>query len=229
VAKATAIKTKADEVEVFDEIEQGSLDWFEIRRGCCTASNFATILASGRDGGESVTRRKLMRRLAGEIMTGEVAETYRNAAMDRGNAMEPEARDWYSRTRFADLSRIGFVRRTVHNPLGASFVVGCSPDSFIGKDGVLEIKTMIPELMIDVAEKGAAGFPPEHRAQVQGSLWVTGRAWCDLVIFYRNMPITPVFRVERDGVYIQELARQVEIFDYELRALVAKIRKMGAA
>ena len=226
MAKA-AVKPK-DKVEVFEEIEQGTPDWFEIRRGCCTASNFSTILASGKDGGESVTRRKLMRRLAGEIMTGEVAETYRNAAMDRGNTMEPEARDWYSRTRFADLARVGFVRRTIHNPFGSAFVVGCSPDSLVAKDGVLEIKTMIPELMIDVAENGAAGFPSEHRAQVQGSLWVTGRVWCDLVIFYRNMPITPVFRVERDETYIKALADQVEIFDYELRALVAKIRKMGA-
>jgi hypothetical protein len=37
------------------------------------------------------------------------------------------------------------------------------------------------------------------------------------------------FRVERDESYIAGLAAAVEVFDYELRALVAKIRKMGAA
>ena len=220
-----ATKTKRPHVEVFPDIVQGTPEWFDVRRRIATASNFATIIASGKDGDKSVTRRKLMNVMAGEWITGEVAETYRNAAMERGNAMEAEARDWYGRTRFADLALVGFVRRTVYNTFGdVAFVVGCSPDALIGKDGVLEIKTMRPDLLIDLMDRGGGGFPPEHRAQIQGSLWVTDRAWCDLVIYYRGMPKL-TFRVERDDVYIQHLAEQVEVFDFELRALVAKITK----
>lgn len=224
----TAVKAKADEVEVFQEIEQGTPEWRSLRIGVPSASNFATIMASGKDGGDSATRRKLLYKMAGEIITDEPLEDFKSSEMIRGNEMEPELRDWYSRTRFADVAQVGFVRRTIHNPLGLSFAVGCSPDALLGKDGVLEIKTMRPDLLIELMERGAGGFPPTHRAQCQGALWVTGRAWCDLIIGYRGMPKL-AFRVERDESYIAGLAAAVEVFDYELRALVAKVRKMGTA
>lgn len=220
------VTQRKDEVEVFTDIAQGSEDWHVLRRGLATASNFGTILATGKDGGESLTRSKLMRELAGEILTGETAESYRNADMERGNAMEPEACDYYSRTRFADLAEVGFVRRTVR-VFGGDFVVGASPDRFVGRDGVLEIKTMRPDKLIEVAQKGAGGFPPEHRPQCQGILWVTDREWVDLMLFYRGMPIAPTFKIERDEVYIKTLAQQVEVFDYEVRALVKRIKEMA--
>lgn len=49
--------------------EQGSADWYEARRGIPTASMFSTVMASGRGGGESKTRRKYLLQLAGEILT----------------------------------------------------------------------------------------------------------------------------------------------------------------
>lgn len=215
-----------DLVETFD-FEQGSSDWFDVRRGLPTASNFGDIMASGADGDDAKTRTKLLYQLAGEVLTGESAETYRNSAMERGNEMEAEARERYGRTTFATLASVGFVRRTLRNPLGEDLVVGCSPDSLVGADRVLEIKTMKPELLIPLALKGAAGLPTRHRAQCQGSLWVTGRQFCDLVIFYRGMPVMPKFTLERDEEFIRRIRDAVEVFSYELRTLVARIRSMG--
>lgn len=223
MAKAAVAKiTPADEVEVFD-CEQGSDEWHELRRGIPTASRFSSILAQG----EGKMRNRLLYQLAGEILTGEVAETYRNDAMDRGNSMEASAYEHYAFTRGVELTRIGFVRRTIARAFEPHDVVGASPDAFIGKDGILEIKTMRPDLLIELALKGAAGLPSEHCAQVQGNLWVTGRSWCDLMIYYRGMPVAPTFRIERGAAYIDELANAVEIFHYDLRQLVAKIRSMG--
>lgn len=224
---AKKVAPKDDEVEVFQDVEQGSEDWFRLRLGMCTASNFATIMAGGVGGGESKTRALLLRKLAGEILTGEPAENYSNAAMQRGNAMEAAAREHYAKRTFADIAQVGFVKRTINNPLGVPLVIGASPDAFVGKDRVLEIKTMRPDLLIEVALKGAGGFPPEHRAQCQGTLWVTGRDECDLMLFYTGMPIAPTFLVERDDVYIRRIAEEVEKFDWELHQLVAKIRGMG--
>jgi YqaJ-like viral recombinase domain len=213
-----------DDVEVF-ALEQGSAEWFEARIGLMTASNFASIKASGKDGGESKTRAKLMRRLAGEILTGEPGETYKNSYMDRGNAMEGTAREHYAFTHGVEIERVGFVRRTIPRPGMPPLVVGCSPDSFVGEDRVIEIKTMMPELLIELAERGIP--PTEHRAQCQGSLWVTGRSVCDLMFFYRGMPIAPTFSFERDETYIKELRDACEVFDYELRKLIARIKAMG--
>ncbi len=127
------------------------------------------------------------------------------------------------RTRGVELERVGFVIRE----LADGRKVGCSPDRFVGSDGVLETKTMRPDLLIDLALKGAAGFPSEHRAQCQGILWVTGRLWLDLKLFYRRMPVSPTFKIFRDEVYIRELAEAIEVFDYDLQQLVKKIRAMG--
>lgn len=216
-----AALNRAGEVDVFD-FDQGSDEWLMARLGMPTASNFATIMAEGRDGDASLTRRKLLYQLAGELLTGEVAETFTNAAMMRGKEMEPEACEHYAFTRDVVLERVGFVVRTL--PRGQR--VGCSPDRFVvGQDKVLETKTMRPDLLIELARRGT--FPTEHRAQCHGTLWVTGRSLCDLMIFYRGMPVSPTFTLERDEIYIRQIAEQVEVFAYELVKVVEQMRNMG--
>lgn len=211
---------KQDFVEVFP-VEQGSDEWRQMRCGIVTASVLSDVMASGKDGGESKSRKDLLYTLAGEILTGEPAEDFQSAAMKRGVEMEPEAREHYAFTSGEEMERVGFVRRTLANGL----VVGCSPDSFVGRNGLLEIKTMMPKLLIPLADRGT--FPTAHRAQVHGSLWVTGRAWCDLVVYYRGMPVAPTFRVERDETYIRELSDAVEVFDWELKQTVERMRNKG--
>jgi hypothetical protein len=215
---------KPPEIEVFADVEQGSPEWFALRLGIPTASRFAAVCATGKDGtvAGSLTRSKLMRVLAGEILTGETAETFRNDAMERGSNMEAEARDYYARTRFVELERIGFIRRRL--PSGR--FVGCSPDSLIGKSKALEIKTSRPDLIIEIGDKGT-GFPPEHRAQVQGTMWVAEIEEVDLMIYYRGMPYAPTFTVRRDEAYIKDLSDSVEIFDWELHKLVEREKSRG--
>lgn len=219
--KMVVRKKPVDFVEVFDEVEQGSDEWRRLRAGIVTSSVMRDVIANGKNGEDSKMRETLMHRLAGEILCGEPAEEFQSAAMKRGNEMEAEAREHYAFTRGVDLRRVGFVRRTLANGI----VIGCSPDSLIGEDTVLEIKTMKPELLIKLAKRGT--FPTEHRAQCHGSLWVTGRSVCRLVVFYRGMPVTPTFRIERDDAYIRELSDAVEVFCWELGKLVAQIRSMG--
>jgi hypothetical protein len=205
------------------DVEQGSPEWFELRRGIPTASNFAAVMANGRDGGESITRGKLLDRLAGEILSGELAETFSNAAMERGKAMEAEARAWYERTRLANLKPVGFVRRKL--PSGR--YIGCSPDSEVEGGRGLEIKTKTPELIVGMLKAGGATAPKEFRAQLQGTLLITGWQSIDLVIFYRGMPVNPTFTIIRDQAYITELSSALEVFDFDLRQLVKNIQRMA--
>jgi hypothetical protein len=227
MAKA-AKKPREAVVEVFD-CEQRSSEWFDLHVGVPTASRFATIMAEGKDGGESLTRRKLLYQLAGERLTGQVSETYRSAAMARGIAMEDAAREAYARRRF-DVRQVGFVRRTIPNALGPDLVVGCSPDALVGDKGALEIKTLRPDLMIELLEKGATGLPA-HRAQTQGTLWVGGLEWIDLYAFYEGRPgyqnLHAEFRLVRDEPYIKRIQDEVERFEWEIRQLVEKIKRMG--
>lgn len=199
-------------VEIF-ECDQNTPEWKAARSGLATASEFHSILAQG----EGKTRRSYMLRLASERITGAPTETYENADMVRGRVMEPEARDFYSFTTNSELRRVGFIKNGN---------AGCSPDSLIGDDGMLEIKTQRADLLIETLLEDK--FPTKHKAQCQGALWIAEREWIDLVIYWPKMP-TFIKRVGRDANYIANLARQVEDFNLELAHIVNRIRKIGTA
>ena len=203
---------KLADLVVYD-CPQNSPDWYAARLGKVTASHFADVMA----GGEGKVRTRYMRDLAGEIITGKPRETYTNQAMERGHEMEGEARDQYSRTKFKNLTRVGFV----YNP---EIDAGASPDALIDDDGVLEIKTMLPALLIGVLEKGT--MPPDFRAQCHGAMWVLRRKYCVLKIYYSGMPTYEAI-IERDPIYEKEISDAVEVFNWELRKLVQKIKAMG--
>ena len=58
-------------------------------------------------------------------------------------------------------------------------------------------------------------------------MWVADLEWLDLMLFYRGMPVAPKFRIERDENYIRDLSNAVEVFAYDLKRLVERIRAMG--
>lgn len=197
-------------IEIID-CAQGTPEWYAARAGIITASEFHTVMAKGKEGGASVTRRKYMLRLAGEIITGEPApEGFMSSAMERGKVMEAHARTAYRFETGADLRQVGFIKNGR---------VGASPDSLIGDDGGLEIKTAEPHVQLDRL-LGERRVPPEHRAQVQGTLWVTGREWWDFVSYWPKLPRFE-FRAYRDEAYIKEIAAACDRFIDELDTVVA--------
>jgi hypothetical protein len=197
----------------FVHVEQGSPEWFQARLGIPTASCFAQVLAKG----EGKTRKTYMMKLADEAVSGEPMESFTNGHTERGNEMEDEARLFYAFMHSCQPYRVGFVR---HDGVRA----GCSPDSLIGDDGLLEIKTKLPHLLAECRLSGK--FPAEHKAQCQGALWITGRKWIDLAIYWPKRPLF-VIRAERDEDYIAKLAEEVSNFNYELEQVITKLRACG--
>lgn len=197
-------------LEIFN-CEQGSDAWFECRRGIPTASKFATVMAKG----EGKTRSEYMRKLAGEIITGQPADWYASDHMARGQTMEEEAREAYAFDHGVIPERVGFMRR------GG---MGCSPDSLIGEVGGLEIKTAMPHILIEYLDR--SDIPPVHRAQVQGTLLVSGREWWDLTVYWPAMPAAR-WRTYRDEPYIANLSGEIDRFNDELAALVERVRRYG--
>ena len=193
------------------DIAQNSPEWMAVRAGIPTASEFDTVMASGRGGGESKTRRKYMLRLIAQRLGADNPEPYTNASMERGHEMEMEARRTYAFINDCEPTLVGFVRRGD---------VGASPDALIGEDGLLEVKTKQPDLHLEVLLAGV--LPPEHKPQVQGQLWVAEREWCDFVSYWPKLPPF-IHRVYRDEAYITELANGVAQFMDELVALQAKV------
>lgn len=200
-------------LEVID-CEQGSESWFTARLGLVTASEFATVMAKGKAGKESKMRRTYMLKLIGETLTGEPMDNYTNAHMERGKEMEAEARDYYTFMTDAEPKIVGFLKDDR---------IGCSPDSLLGNEGMHEIKTRLPHLHIETLLSGE--MPPEHKAQVQGGLWISGREWTDFQSYWPRLPAF-IKRVYRDHDYIKTIEQAVKDFISEMDELKDKIQKL---
>ena len=74
-------------------MEQRSAEWFAARLGCVTASRVKDVMASGRGGAPSATRKNYMMELLCERLTGQSggADLSRNPAVQRGVELEPFA------------------------------------------------------------------------------------------------------------------------------------------
>lgn len=198
------------------ECDQNSPEWYEARLGIPTASMFKTVMAVGPKGGKSATRVDYLNKLAGEILTGEPMVNYVSPDMERGKVMEDEARDLYAFMHGIEPQRVGFIRNGDK---------GASPDSLLYDKGGLEIKSAAAHIQIERLLDGS--LPAEHKAQVQGSLWVAEREWWDFCSYCPKLPLF-VVRVVRDEDYIAKIATEVDLFNTELRQTVEYIRRYGA-
>jgi len=202
--------------EIVTNIEQGSEAWGLLRCGKATGSEFSSILAKG----QGITRKKYLRRLVSERLTGKPTETYKNAHMDRGQEQEPFARMAYQARTGNMVEEVAFIQH-------ATLQAGVSPDGIIDLDGGLELKSVIPTVQLDTILEG--GLPSEHKAQVQGFLWISGRSWVDFASYSPDMPENLrlfICKVERDPAYIANLAAEVAAFLVEVDQLVEKLKGM---
>lgn len=205
-------------MKVYADIQQGTPEWQSLRTGKVTASCFADVLAKG----QGKTRSKYLRQVVAEILTGKPVETYRNAHMDRGQEQEPLARWAYEFATDNTVEQVTFIE---HDELR----VGCSPDGLVlNRTRGAEIKCVIPTVQVETILGG--GYPSEHKAQVQGSLWITGfEAW-DFCSYSPDMPEkhrTYIFTVERDDAYISMLENEVLAFLADVNKSLARLEVAG--
>jgi hypothetical protein len=73
-------------------------------------------------------------------------------------------------------------------------------------------------------------MPDEHRAQVQGQMWITGRQWCDFVSFDPLMPEPlqlHIQRINRDPGFIADLEAKVTFFLQQVGTQVEALRRLA--
>jgi hypothetical protein len=93
----------------------------------------------------------------------------------------------------------------------------------VGDKGLIEIKSKLPHLHLDVLLSGEV--PKEHMAQIQGGLLVSGREWCDFVSYCPDLPLF-VKRVYRDEDAITYMADMILLFNSELDAFAERVKGM---
>lgn len=199
-------------------IEQCSPEWFEIRRGKLTASRVADATAKTKSGW-GASRANYMAQLIAERLTGEVAESYSNAAMQWGTDTEPQARAAYEFFQNESVDEVGFV---VHPRIKDS---GASPDGLVGTEGMVEIKCPNTATHIDTLLNGK--IPAKYVKQMQWQMDCADRNWCDFVSFDPRMPPEMqlfVQRVEHDIEMCMELESQITEFLDELEQKVSALQ-----
>jgi len=183
-------------MQIIKNVDQGSEQWFQLRLGVATASNFDKIITAG--GKQSTTLEKYALQLATELMLTEPDPSYKNNLMARGNEVEPLARQVYQEETFSIVEEITMFKSDCGN-------FGYSPDGLVGEDGLIEIKCPLGTTHFQYIIDNKA--PTDYWQQLQGGLWVSGRKWIDFLSFHPHFKTKQIFikRVERDENYIAKL------------------------
>lgn len=200
---------------------QGSEYWNSLRLGIVTATGVDNIITPAKAApvkGEK--RERYMRTLLCELILGRAVETAVTPAMIHGNESE-------------DNARAAFAFQSGVNPLPAGFVVsddrsiGCSPDSFLGDDGLLEIKCPFSPVIHLGYMLDPASLQAEYLQQCQSQLFVTQRKWCTLIAHNIAMPEMVQVVIEPDLEWQEKLTEALAVFNADFAALKARAIEAG--
>jgi hypothetical protein len=167
---------------VHNNIEQGTPEWFALRAGIPTASEFSKLVTSTGEPSKSLPGYAIT--LAGELYAGKPLDSFEgNGYTERGKLLEEEARLAYAFQCDSEPELVGFVTDDAKR-------YGCSPDAFVGADGMAEIKCLKAENHIKALlyYKRNGKCPPDYVQQTQGQLLVCGRKWVDLYFYHPDLP-----------------------------------------
>jgi len=158
-------------ITIYDEIIQGSDEWFEIRKRKLTGSHATSIAANGKG---LITYCK-------EIVIDLIRITERNnfisKDMERGNLLEPTARNAYEFEKGVKIKEVGFIENSKYEN------VGISPDGLINDDGGIEIKARNDIKHFSLLKGETTEIPYN---QIQMCLMITNRDWWDFVSINTN-------------------------------------------
>lgn len=206
---------------------QGSQAWLDARSGVITASRFsdarAKLTRAGKNGKAGDPAAKAIEyawQVALERIAGEpVSPAFETWQMRRGTELEPEARMTYEAATGLLASEKGLI-------LTDDRAFGYSSDGQVGDDGLIEIKCPANCQKIGDTWSDPDNAVAEYIDQIQGGLWITGREWCDFIMYCPWLePVGKELfrqRIERDEAYIASLEADL----FEFRRLVDRYETM---
>ncbi len=172
-----------------DQIVQLSPEWWEMRCGIPTSSDFDKILTPAKMQYSSQAE-DYMAQLVAQVLGqnpncfSENGNRPPNKAIEDGIAREAESRRYLVYERDVTVQQVGFV-------LAEGGMWGCSPDGLIITDsgsisGTLELKN--PQYHTQAKYVMAGGLPREYRCQCHGHIVVTELPCCTFLSYCKPLP-----------------------------------------
>ena len=199
-------------LKIYEDLEQGTDEWLEARRGIVTASEVHKLLTSRGAVATNQTAREYIAELAAERITGHVEDVYVSREMELGTLNEPYARDGYAEYKGVQVDEVGFMVREYDG-----YKLGFSPDGLVSDEGLIEIKSRKPRIQINTILRD--GVPNGNMAQIQMGLLVSGRKWCDYVSYSGGLPLW-ICRVLPDQHWQKNILEAVEQAEKAIQDLV---------
>lgn len=161
---------------IVHDAPQGSPEWLRARLGIPTSSCFSKLVTGTGKVSEGEGPKTYTDRLVAEYVLGEPLDSLDGMpVIERGHELEGRAAGWYE-FEYAP----GVTLTEVGLCLTDDRCAGASCDRLADDAGVVEIKCPLAHTFVKYTRDPAA-LRKEYEAQCQGQLWVTGRAWCDLI------------------------------------------------
>lgn len=200
--------------------EYGSALWLQQRAGKLTASRAGDAFRKLKSGTWAQTRRTYQIELLAERLTGLATEHYISREMLWGIEHEADAIAAYEYDHDVEVRPGIFVEHpTIEN-------AGCTPDGFVGDDGLVEIKNPKTTTLLEIIL--AEQPEPDHLAQVMFQLsCCPERKYCDLRYHDTRLPLGVgkfELRIHRDEKIIAAIEAEARQFLAELAALEEKFR-----
>jgi len=181
---------------IIHNFEQGTPEWFAIRKNKMTASNAQAIGANGK------WLDTYIKTLLSESYSSGEKEHFSSKDTDRGNELEPLAREIYELTTGNKVEQVWFIEYDEY--------VWCSPDGLVNIDGGIEIKSLNDYNHFLLLLEGISGIDTKYIWQIQMSLLITGRAWWDYVSYNPNFEKSLiVHRIYPDPKAFEALSRGI--------------------
>lgn len=199
---------------IHHKVEPRSQEWFLLRLGKPTASEFHKIVTP--TGKLSKQAEDYAHSLMAELMLGKPLDKPETEWMIRGQELEDKAIESYEFATNRETSPGGFIETD-------DAAYGCSPDRLVGEDGILEMKCPAPNTHVGYLDDPISMWIAKQ-PQVQGQMLISGRAWVDLVSYHPELPLL-VYRVKRDEKYIDILRVALAAFRQQLITMRANLEQ----
>jgi putative phage-type endonuclease len=198
------------------DVEQGTDEWLDLRRGLMSASEAYNLLATVRYG-EAAGYKNYRAKLLMERLTGLSPDRYKTKQMEYGTETEGVARTMYSLTTGNIVRKSGIY--IVENKKACA-----SLDGEIGDDGLVEIKCR--EIANHIESIATGKVPDIYYKQIQFQLWVSNKKWGDYCSYADEMPDNArlfIQRIERDEDMITTIIEKVDQMEADIEKYTAII------